>query len=41
VSDLNDWCYFTPEKELKGGFTIKVLQQARRGKNGPGGDGQA
>lgn len=41
VSDLNDWCYFTPEGELMGGFTIKVLQQARRGKNGPGGERQA
>ena len=30
LADLNDWCYFTPEKEFKGGFTVKVLQNAAK-----------
>jgi uncharacterized protein YegJ (DUF2314 family) len=30
LSDLNDWCYIDPQGDLRGGFTIAVIQQAAR-----------
>jgi uncharacterized protein YegJ (DUF2314 family) len=30
VAELNDWCYLDPQKNLTGGFTIKVTEGALR-----------
>lgn len=32
VSEINDWIYFDAEKEMQGGFTVKVLTEAAREK---------
>jgi uncharacterized protein YegJ (DUF2314 family) len=32
VSDLNDWCYFDPEGNLQGGFTMAAIAEATRRK---------
>ena len=32
VADVMDWCYFDPQRELVGGFSIEAVQKASRRK---------